>query len=73
MLDDGTYDAIVIDATPAEAPGALVVELTLLGGSHRGEMVTITAAGVSRDPLDLLAVPATIVVTDGQPVLTFDD
>jgi len=73
MLDDGTYDAIVIDASEGSAPGVLVVELTLVGGAHRGEMVTITASGLDRDPLDLLAVPATIVVTDGQPVLTLDD
>ena len=73
MLDDGTYDAIVIDATPVEPSGTLVVELTLLGGNHRGEVVAITAAGLGRDPLDLLALPATIVVTGGQPVLTLDD
>jgi len=73
MLDDGTYDAIVIDAATGSSPDVLVVELTLVGGVHRGEMVTITATGLDRDPLDLLAVPATIVVTDGRPVLTLDD
>ena len=29
--------------------------------------------GLDRDPLDLLAVPGTVVVTDGVPHLTLED
>jgi hypothetical protein len=66
MLDDGTYDALVVDAAEAD-DGGLELELTVLTGDHKGELVTVRATGLERDPLDLLAVPATLVVQGGQP------
>jgi hypothetical protein len=71
MLDDGTYDAIVVDAEGV-ADGEIAVHLAVAAGDRRGEVVTITAAGLGRDPLDLLAVPATISVTDGRPEVTLE-
>jgi hypothetical protein len=67
MLPDGTYDAVVVDAEVEGEAGSVALELTLLDGEHKGEVVRITAAGIDRDPLDLLAVPATLVVRDGEP------
>lgn len=65
MLDDGTYEAIVVDAT--DDSGTLVLDLAVLAGAHKGEVVTVSAEGLDRDALDLLAVPATLSVAGGQP------
>lgn len=72
VLSDGTYDALVVDASVHEDGGA-VVELTILAGDHKGGVVAVRAAGVDGDPLDLLGLPATLTVTDGRPAVTFDD
>lgn len=75
MLADGTYDVLVVDAHEAggeaasegAAAGALSLDLTILAGEHKGEVVTVRASGVHADPLDLLAVPGTLVVEGGEP------
>ena len=72
MLEDGTYEAIVIDADHGAAAESVALELAIAAGEHKGELVTITALGLRRDPLDLLAVPATIVVVAGVPSLTLE-
>ncbi|MEJ7584386.1 MAG: hypothetical protein WKF43_09955 [Acidimicrobiales bacterium] len=70
VLSDGSYEAIVVDAADDDdGSGSIVVELTVLSGTHKGEMVSVTARGWRRDPLDLLAVPATITVVDGEPAV----
>jgi hypothetical protein len=71
VLDDGTYDALVVDADEL-ADGALSLELTILAGEHKGEMVTVRAEGTGRDALDLLAVPATLTVTAGTPSVSLE-
>jgi hypothetical protein len=71
MLDDGTYDALVIDAEPDGA--AVVLALTIIGGPHKGEVVSVRAEHLGRDPVDLLAIPATLTVTDGEPAVTLED
>ena len=71
MLEDGRYDAIVFDAD--EAPdGAITVELTVLSGDHKGEVVALRADGFEGDPIDLLGIPATITVTGGSPSVRFE-
>lgn len=75
MLDDGTYDAIVVDAEPGDGHGSIRLELAIASGPHKGEVIAITAADpayASTDPLELLAVPATIVVAGGEPVVTLE-
>lgn len=71
MLEDGSYDAIVVDAEAA-AEGAVELQLAIAAGDRKGEVVTITAAGLDRDPLDLLAVPATITVSNGEPSVSLE-
>ncbi|MCB0972539.1 MAG: hypothetical protein KDA97_13620 [Acidimicrobiales bacterium] len=74
MLSDGTYDVVVVDADHApDADDAIHVEVTILAGSHKGEVVAVTASGLGRDPLDLLAVPGTLTVADGVPRLVIED
>ena len=71
-LDDGNYDAIVVDAVE-QPDGTMTIELALSSGPHRGEVVNLNAAHIGRTWIDLLASPATLIVRDGMPRLTFDD
>ena len=70
-LADGSYDALVVDATAAD-DGSIGVELTIVAGEAKGEVVALRAEGLARDPLDLLGVPATITVVDGAPSVRFE-
>jgi hypothetical protein len=71
MLDDGTYDTLVIDA---EADGAAIaLELTIVAGPHKGEVVSVRALHLDRDPLDLMGLPATLTVTSGEPAVVVED
>lgn len=70
MLDDGTYEALVFGADDGD-PG-VVVELTVVAGDHKGEVVSIRSDDWDGDAIDLLGVPATIVVTDGRPAVRFE-
>lgn len=78
MLEDGTYDAIVFDADgdpgrdDVTGRAAITVELTIVSGPHKGEVVSVRTDAWAGDALDLLAVPATITVTDGEPRVTFE-
>lgn len=72
MLEDGTYEAVVVDADEGPRAGSVRLGLAVLAGPHKGELVTVVAADLGRDPLDVLAVPATLVVADGQPHVTLE-
>ena len=71
MLEDGRYDAIVFDADET-ADGPVTVELTILTGAHKGEVVSLRADSWTGDALDLLGIPATITVRDGAPTVVFE-
>jgi uncharacterized protein YcnI len=71
VLPDGSYDAFIIDAT--REGDTLHVELTIIAGDHKGDVVSVAAEGVERDELDLMGVPATIVVDGGTPVVSFEE
>ena len=70
VLADGRYDALVVDAT--RTGDTVHVELTIVAGEHKGEVVTVAAVGLRRDELDLLGVPATITVAGGRPELRLE-
>ena len=72
MLEDGRYDALIVDATTDGDDGLLGLEVTITSGAHKGEVVFLRGRFDGRDELDLLATPATLVVSDGQPRLTLD-
>jgi hypothetical protein len=72
VLDDGTYDAIVLEASRDESDGAVVVELTVLAGEHKGEVVSLRSANWEGDAVELLGVPATVTVADGVPEVRFE-
>jgi hypothetical protein len=70
VLEDGSYDVIVVDVTDDGGKGAdrvVALELAVLAGSHKGEVVTVHAAGLRGDELDLLGIPGTLTVLDGEP------
>ena len=71
MLADGRYDALIVDAT-TDDDGTLHLDVTITTGEHKGEMVKLAGRFPGKDELDLLAAPATLVVSDGQPRLTLD-
>lgn len=72
ILDDGSYEAVVVDANAAD-DDSVSLDLTIVAGPQKGDVVTIRASGLSSDPLDLLGTPATIVVAEGRPTVTFVD
>ena len=71
-LPDGEYPAFVVDV---EEDGDVVValELTILTGPHKGDVVRVAAAGLAGSFVDLVGMPATIAVTGGAPTVTIDD
>lgn len=71
VLDDGTYDVIVVDATTHD-DHSQTVELTVLAGDHKGEIVSLRTTDLPGDDLDLLGTPGTLVVHDGTPHLRLD-
>ena len=75
MIPDGTYDAFVVDAEPGVADDGTAhmhLELTILAGEHKGNMVTVTAVGLEGTEIDLMGMPATLTVADGQPRVRID-
>jgi hypothetical protein len=64
-LPDGTYDVLVVDAVTDH--DALAIEITILSGAHKGEVVGIRATGLDIDEVDALGVPGTLTVADGTP------
>lgn len=71
VLADGSYDALVVDAED-RGDGTMGIELTIVAGAAKGEVVTLVARNLAGDPLDLLGVPATITVHDGSPAVRFE-
>lgn len=70
VLEDGEYDGIVVDAD--DAGDAVLLDVVVLAGPHKGEVVAVRAAGLAVDPLDALGSPVTLVVAGGEPRVTFD-
>ncbi len=72
MLPDGAYDVFVVDASTDGDGGALGLDLTILAGAHKGELVSMRADGLGVDELDALGLPGTLTVLGGQPSLVLD-
>lgn len=73
MLDDGRYPALVLDAEETDPAGWVRVELAITAGPHKGEVVAVRGSFGGRSALDLLALPATLAVADGEPSVTLDE
>jgi hypothetical protein len=74
VLADGTYDVIVVDADQVGDPhdDAIRLDLTVLGGAHKGEVVSMRAQGLGVDPVDALGLPGTLTVQSGQPSIALE-
>ncbi len=70
-LADGRYDAFVVDADDAPGGGS-TLDLTIVAGEHKGQVLTVTSNVWIGDPIELMGMPATITVTDGEPSVTID-
>lgn len=71
-LPDGEFEVIVVDVSPIGE-----VDLAIVSGERKGEVLRLrheVAAGA--DPadlfLDLLGMPGTLMVADGQPDLALE-
>ena len=66
VLADGTYEAFVVDIATHDEHNARI-ELTILSGEHKGEVVTVRASDIDGDDVSLLGLPATLTVVEGAP------
>ena len=66
MLEDGTYEALVVDVDGA------VLALTIVSGPHKGAVVDVRDARLHEDAVELLAMPCVLVVAGGEPKVVFD-
>jgi hypothetical protein len=71
MLPDGTYDVFVVDAA-SDGADALRLDVTILAGEQKGEVVSVRAQGLAVEELDALGLPGTLTVTDGEPALVLE-
>jgi hypothetical protein len=71
VLIDGRYDVLIVDAH-ADDDGTVHVEVTITSGEHKGELLAIKGRFEGVTELDLLAAPATLVVSEGRPTVTLD-
>jgi hypothetical protein len=73
VLADGTYDAIVVDATDVDAGDAGVrLELTIVAGPHKGDVVAGRAQHLAMTAVETLGLPARLVVTDQRPEVVLE-
>ena len=75
VLADGTYEVIVVDAADVEDDdiGAAVrLELTIVAGPCKGEVVVVRAQHLTMTAVDTLGLPGRLVVTDRQPEVVLE-
>lgn len=73
MLPDGTYDVFVVDASALPGDGGgLRLEVTILAGDHKGEVVAVNAVGLDVDEVDALGTPGTLTVERGEPAIILE-
>lgn len=74
-LPDGRYDVFIVDAEsdPADDARVVRVDVTVVSGEYKGEVLSLAAHGVAGSDIDLMGMPAVLSVRDGAPLLTLDD
>src|SRR2546426_512211 len=67
MLRDGRYNVFIVDAEHAsEQHDALRLELAVTDGPHKGDVVNVIARHMHVDAVNVLGLPATLIVEDGE-------
>ncbi len=73
---DGDYDAFVLDVVdePGDDGSSSVqrLDLTIVAGELKGQVVSVTSPSPLGDFADLVGMPATLSVRDGEPSVTID-
>ena len=71
-LPDGAYDVVIIDAEIIDE-STMRVELLLVAGEEKGNVVAMRGPHLAPDPTMLLGLPATMRVVNGVPRVVVDD
>ncbi|MFV0315634.1 MAG: hypothetical protein ACK5O2_01570 [Microthrixaceae bacterium] len=73
-LEDGTYDVFIVNADdlPDGDSRTTALELTIVSGPQRGGTMALSAPSWLGEPVDLIGMPATLTVSDGQPSVRID-
>jgi hypothetical protein len=61
---------MVVDATADDR--GIALDLTILAGTHKGEVVAVRTDDSSIDELDFLGMPGTLAVENGVPLFTVE-
>lgn len=70
---DDTGSASPNSVSSSDGPGqAWMLDLTIVSGPHKGEVVTVRAEHLDGDEFDLMGMPATLTVSDGRPTVRID-
>lgn len=69
MLEDGSYEGLVVDVSDADR---VVLSIVVTGGAHKGEVVDVRADGLHDDVVGLLGMPCVLSVVQGEPRVVFD-
>ena len=70
-LPDASYDAIVVDARDND-DGSVTLELAISSGTQKGNTIDVRAAGLGRDAIDVLGLPVTLTVDNGNPTVRIE-
>ena len=71
-MPDGRYDVFIVDAETIDDE-TMRVEIAMVTGDDKGDVFAIRGPHLAEDPVLLLGLPGTLVVTDGVPRLHVDD
>jgi hypothetical protein len=73
-IPDGDYDVLVVDVEAGEGEThSPRIDLVIVSGERKGEVVSVRAGGLARDTTEILGLPATLRVASGVPHLVLDD
>ena len=67
-LSDGVYDAFIVWAEERD-DGTIALDLTITTGARKGDVVSLRATDAPREAIDLVGVPCTLRVRDGEPLV----
>ena len=70
-MPDGRYDVFIVDAETID-DATMRVEIAMVTGDDKGDVIAIRGPHLADDPLQLLGLPGTLVVEDGVPRLQVD-
>ncbi len=70
-LPDGSYEAMVVDIEPVPEGRGARLELAILEGAHKGDVVLVRSPGMDPEDLTILGSQARVTVVAGVPGVRF--